>query len=378
MMRFKNFVFAAFSSSFGLLCLMMGAVWSEPMTLTDIAGREIRIEVPAQKIVLGEGRQIYFLSILDKENPFQRVIGWRDEFPKVDPEIYAAYLEKYPQIANLPTFGNANTGTFSSEQIIALAPDVLLMGLEQKTAMEEGGHANALEKAGIAVAYIDFREIKNTENTMRFMGQLIAKQNIAEEFIAFRNQSIKQITDRLEQANPPRPTVFIERAAGWSDECCWSYGNENFGKMVEMAGGSNIAKDLIPAALGTINPEEVIAANPQHIIATSSNWEVQVPGGPWVGVGYGADKQEARHKLDRLMQRPIFAGTAAFKDKNIHAIWHQFLANPYEFIAIEQMAKWLHPELFADLDPEATFAQLHERFLPLPYKSGYFVSLREE
>jgi len=374
MINFSKFFFTAVV----VFNLVTGKeVVADPITLTDIAGREIQLETPVNKIVLGEGRQIYFLSILDKENPFQRVIGWRDEFPKVDPEIYAAYLETYPEIAHLPTFGNANTGTFSAEQIIALDPDILLMGVEQKTAMEEGGYADSLEKAGIVVAYVDFREIKNTERTMRLIGKITGKEDIAEEFITFRNKSIQYIVDRLKEANPPRPIVFIERAAGWFDECCMSYGDENFGLMVELAGGSNMAKDLIPGALGVVSPEQVIASDPQHIIATSSNWEAQVPGGPWIGVGYGADKKEARNKLDSLMQRPIFTGTAAFKDRNIHAIWHQFLANPYEFIAIEQMAKWLHPELFADLDPEATFAQLHERFLPLPYKSGYFVSLKD-
>jgi len=352
--------------------------WADPITLVDIAGRNVEVEAPVSSVILGEGRQIYFLSILDRDNPFKRVIGWRDEFPKVDPEIYAAYLEKYPAIATLPTFGNPNAGTFSAEQIIALQPDVLLMGLEQKTAMEEAGHSTTLEKAGIAIVYVDFREMRNTEKTMFLMGQLTGKQDIAGEFIAFRNRSLKRITERLERQNPPRPVVFIERAAGWYDECCMSYGDENFGKMVDMAGGSNLAKDIIPTALGQVNPEQVIAADPQHIIATSSNWEAQVPGGPWVGVGYGADKQEAATKLDQLMQRPVFTGTSAFKARNIHAIWHQFLANPYDFIAIEQIAKWLHPELFADLDPEETFAELHERFLPLPYKSGYFVSLKDQ
>ena len=52
--------------------------------------------------------------------------------------------------------------------------------------------------------------------------------------------------------------------------------------------------------------------------------------------------------------------------------------SPYQFVAIQEIAKWLHPELFKDLDPEATFKELHERFLPLDYKPGYFVSLKGE
>ena len=45
-------------------------------------------------------------------------------------------------------------------------------------------------------------------------------------------------------------------------------------------------------------------------------------------------------------------------------------------MAIQQLAKWFHPDLFADLDPDAAFRELHERFLPVPYESGYFVSLK--
>ena len=36
----------------------------------------------------------------------------------------------------------------------------------------------------------------------------------------------------------------------------------------------------------------------------------------------------------------------------MHAAWHQFYGNPYDFVAIQQFAKWFHPDLFADLDPE--------------------------
>ncbi|MNG15248.1 hypothetical protein D3C84_990620 [compost metagenome] len=46
-------------------------------------------------------------------------------------------------------------------------------------------------------------------------------------------------------------------------------------------------------------------------------------------------------------------------------------------MAIQQLAKWFHPALFADLDPDAAFRELHERFLPVPYQPGYFVSLEK-
>ena len=46
-------------------------------------------------------------------------------------------------------------------------------------------------------------------------------------------------------------------------------------------------------------------------------------------------------------------------------------------MAIQEIAKWLHPELFADLDADATLKTLHERFLPLPYEPGYWVTVEK-
>lgn len=369
------------SALIGSSLILAGAfpALAEKITVKDVTGRSVEVNAPVSNIILGEGRQIYFLAALDKENPFQHVVGWRDDLPKADPETYAAYLEKYPQIAKLPKFGGMKDGTFDIEQAIALKPDVILMNIDAKTATEEAGYIEKLQKVGIPLVYVDFREkpMENTEPSMRLMGKLMGKEKIAEDFITFRADAIKRVTDVLAKANPKKPVVFMERAGGYSDDCCMSFGNENFGKMVELAGGINMAKDIIPGTFGTVNPEQIIASNPDQVIITGGMWEGYVPGGNWVGVGYGADLKEAHRKLENLTKRPGFTGIKAVKEGNVHAIWHQFYNNPYQFVAIQQIAKWLHPDLFKDLDPEATFKELHDRFLPLPYKPGYFVSLKD-
>lgn len=364
----------------GLMASVVSPALAEKIKITDVTGRAVEIETPVKHVILGEGRQIYFLAALDKQNPFEHVVGWRDDLPKADPETYAAYLEKYPQVASLPTFGGMKDGTFNIEQAVALKPDVILMNIDAKTATEEAGYIEKLGKVGIPLVYVDFREkpMENTEPSMRLMGKLMGRESLAEEFIAFRAEAIKRVTDTLEKANPKKPVVFMERAGGYSDDCCMSFGNENFGKMVEIAGGINMAKGIIPGTFGTVNPEQIIASNPDQVIITGGKWEAYVPGGNWVGVGYGADLKEARRKLENLTKRPAFTGIKAVQDDNIHAIWHQFYNNPYQFVAIQQIAKWLHPDLFKDLDPEATFKELNARFLPLDYKPGYFVSLKDK
>lgn len=361
------------------LGLFSGTALAEVVKIKDIAGREVEVNVPVERVILGEGRQIYFTAALDTEKPFGRVVGWRDDFKKADLDGYNAYLEKFPEMDKLPTFGGMKDGTFDIEQAIALKPDVIIMNTEAKSATEESGYIEKLEKVGIPLVYIDFREkpLQNTDASMRIIGKLFGKEARAEEFVAFRAEQIAKVENVLAKAGDyKKPLVFMERAGGYSDDCCMSFGNENFGKMVTMAGGINMAESIIPGTFGTVNPEQIIASNPDQVIVTGSNWELYVPGGNWVGVGPGADKAKAAEKLANLMKRPAFTGVKAVADGNVHAIWHQFYNSPYQFIAVQQIAKWLHPELFADLDVDATFKELHERFLPVEYRPGYFASLK--
>lgn len=351
---------------------------AEKVTVTDIIGRKVEVEAPVRKIILGEGRQIYFVAALDKDEPFKRVVGWRDDLGKADPETYRAYAKRYPQIAKLPVFGGMKEGAFDIEQAIALKPDVLFLNIEARVASDEAKLVEKLAAIGIPVVYVDFREkpFEHTEPSMRLIGKLFGKEQIAEDFIKFRAGQIAIVTDRLAKAKElKRPLVMVERAGGFSDDCCMSFGNENYGKMVEVAGGRNLATPLIPGTFGTVNPERIVADNPDVVIVTGSSWDAYVPGGAWVGLGNGADMTEARRKLANLMKRPAFSQTAAVKNGRVHAIWHQFYNSPYQFVAIQQIAKWLHPALFADVDPDATMKELHERFLPLPYEPGLWVSL---
>ncbi|MDI6836449.1 MAG: ABC transporter substrate-binding protein [Rhizobiaceae bacterium] len=365
---------AAFS-----LALFSGAASAETVTVTDITGREVQVNVPVERVILGEGRQIYFTAALDTDAPFKRVVGWRDDFKKADLDGYNIYLEKFPEMAKIPTFGGMKDGTFDIEQAVALKPDVIIMNTEAKSATEESGYIEKLAKVGIPLVYIDFREkpMQHTDQSMRIIGKLFGKEARAEEFVTFHDEQLARVTDVLARAGGiDKPVVFMERAGGYSDDCCMSFGDENFGKMVEIAGGVNMAKDIIPGTFGTVNPEQIIASNPDQVIVTGSNWELYVPGGKWVGVGPGADAATAVQKLAALMQRPAFTGIKAVEEGNVHAIWHQFYNSPYQFVAVQQIAKWLHPELFKDLDPDMTFKELHERFLPVAYHTGYFASLK--
>ena len=368
---------------FGLAALSpfaAAAAMADTTTVTDVAGRQVTLETPVERVILGEGRQIYLLGALQPDAPFAGVVGWREDFSQADPDSYSRYAEKFPELLELPTFGGFKDGTFDVEQAASLSPDVVLMNLEARAATEDAGYDDKLAELDIPIVYVDFREdpLAHTIPSMRLMGELLGKQQQAEAFIDFSEEQLAKVTDVIAEANPERPSVFIDRAGGYSDDCCMSFGPGNFGEYVELAGGSNIDDGIIPTTFGTLNPEQIIAANPDHVVVTGGNWDAYVPGGNWVGMGPGADMDAARTKLERLTQRTAMTGITAVEQGQFHAIWHQFYNSPYYFVAVQQLAKWLHPELFEDLDPEATFQELHERFLPTDYEPGYWITLDEQ
>ncbi len=347
--------------------------------ITDAAGRTVDLDLPAKRVIVGEARQIHVIAALRGEKTFDTIVGWRDDLLTKDPDSYKAYVERFPQIEKLPRFGYVPQGDFSLETAIALSPDIITLNLEAEKSAKESGFEDKAGAAGIKVVYLDFRinPDKNSENSIRILGQIFGAEQRAEDFIAYRRAQIALVTDRLAVVKDlKRPDVFIERSPGISGEnnCCRTFGPVNFGAMVDQAGGHNIGADVIKTTFGDLNPEQLVVADPDHVIVTGSNWAAESDINQF---GRGADMPLARERLENLMTRTPFPTLKAVREGNVHAAWHQFYGAPYEFFPIQQFAKWFHPELFADLDPEKNFEEFHKTFLPVTYKPGYFVSLEK-
>ena len=361
-----------------MLAALPAPAFAQAFTVTDVAGREVSFDAPVQRAILGEGRLLYSLATIETENPFAHVVGWRNDLWTTDTISFDAYVEKFPEAADLPFLGNLTDGTLQTETVVTLDPDVLILTIGNKAAADEVNLEEMLSGIGVKIVYVDFREhiIDNTVPSLHILGQLFGKEERAQEVADFWQSKMDAIAKVIADNNPQRPDVFMYRAAGLV-ECCGTFGPDNFGLMVELAGGNNLGSDFLPGYTGSINPEQVIASNPDLIVVTGSDWTNSANAEGFVSVGPGtADGAEvSREVLASLVEAPAFTGSSAVAEGDVHAIWHQFYASPYQFVAIEAMAKWFHPDLFADVDPDATFKEFYDRFLPIDYQPGAWLSL---
>ncbi len=348
--------------------------------VTDLAGRKVGVKPDAGRVILGEGRLMYGTGILDKDQPFRRIVGWADDMITFDPGSWRAYRAKFPEADNLPRFGSAFSGDFSTEKAIALNPDVVLLPLSALFKAKETGLIEKLEKAGIPALFIDLREepLKNTVPSIRLLGQVFGREAEAKAFIAFYEAETRRVTDRV--AGKPasdRPLVVMERAAGYDpSKCCMTFGKANLGAVLDMAGGRNWGSSRFPGLGGEINPEALFAEDPPVVIGTGADWAEAVPGSVAVPFGYETNPEAVQRALKALADRKGWSTLQAVRARRFFSVYHQFYTSPGHVVALQLFAKWLYPDAFADLDPQATWRTYHERFSPIPLTGVFWAQLQ--
>ena len=204
--------------------------------MADLAGRTVTVPDKVERIIIGEGRYVPALAILDRDDPVGRLVGMMGDYEAVDPASYARYRERFPEIAEIARIGRTAKESFSLEWLIAHPPQVYV-----GTAI--GGTASAGSK-------------------------------------------------------------------------------------------------------------------------------------PWLALGAGVSAEMAQTSLRRSMARPGISQLEAVRAGRAHAVWHHFYNSPFNVAAVQAFAKWLHPTLFAELDPEGLLRRLHERFQPFPLDGVYWTSLQ--
>ncbi|MCC7250636.1 ABC transporter substrate-binding protein [Hyphomicrobium sp.] len=344
----------------------------ESVVITDIVGRKVTIERPVKRILLGEGRQLLALSLIHPD-PVSLLAGWPADLVRQDATTYGRYRERFPGIEKVSLVGQGSVDTFSIEQALAVQPDVAVFSGGYGPSVKSTDVVSRLENAGVRVLFIDFiaKPLDNTAPSLAILGQLLGREPEAQAYIDFYNGRRKRIADRLAEAKPKAPNVFMHAHAGLG-ACCNSPARATIGAFIDAAGGHNIAADVLKTPFGQLNLEYILSKDPDIYVGTGG---VHLAGKGGLVMGPGIDEQVSRTALAEVVARPGLADLAAVRNGRVYGLWHIFNNNPANFLAVEVLAKWFHPELFADIDPDASLRELNERFLPVPMQGTYWIRL---
>lgn len=364
-----------------LLALMLGcavpALRAAPLTLTDLAGRQVTLNAPAQRVVLGDSRLLLAMSLLRPNDPLRGIVAWDDSLRRRAPDMARRYAQRYPHLAQIPVFANPYRSDLSVEFLLPLRPDLAIFDLGLLPRLRESGTLDLLARSGVATLFIDFRRqpLHNTVPSLRLLGEALGESANAERFIAHYQQRLARVQQRIATLpDDERPGVVFENHAGMTgNTCCAVFGRSGFGRFISAAGGRNLLADRVPEHGGDINSEQLIAARPDYYLLSGADWSQRGGLSLAVPLGYQASEADTRPRLQQLLTRRGFDTLPAVRQGRVMAVYHQFYDSPFNVIALEAIAKFLHPTRFHDVDPQRDLQIWYRQFAGIDVHGLFFL-----
>ncbi|OWW05106.1 ferrichrome ABC transporter [Rhizobium sp. R72] len=343
-----------------------------PLTVTDAVGRTVTISRKPKSIILGTGFNLVALSLIHPD-PVSLLAGWATDMKTDNPFIYDAFRGKFPALADVPLVSNGLADGMNFEAALSLEADLAVMGMWQAEG-EQGKRAiDYHQLTGVPVIVVDFNvdPLKNTPRDIRLLGRILECDQQAENYAQFFEKRVQRIRAGATGKGEDGPLVLMD-AFPSATRGSWAYGRTGLGELITLAGGRNIADKNLPPQGGPVTAEYIIAAEPDIYIATGS------PGGTYTvfSIGPGVDPAEARRSLQETVKAPALAPLKAVREGNVHGMWNFFNAVPLNVLAAEAIASWVRPDLFGDVDPLGSLAEINERFAAVPFEGTYWTSLR--
>jgi iron complex transport system substrate-binding protein len=280
---------------------------SFPLEITDYAGKVVRIESEPEKIV----------SIAPSNTEIIYALGLQDKLVGVTE--YCDYPEAAQQKPKVGGFSNVDI-----EKVVAMEPDLVLAANKHKDEITP-----ELERLGITVLTIDPKTIEDVLSAIDLVGVATGRSEAAGQVTAEMSSRIEAVTSKTAQlSDAQKLRVFYIL---WHDPLRTVTSVTRIHEMITKAGGINIAADL-ESDYPTISLEAVLIADPQVIIAGS-------------GHGSGEDVP-----IQFALTDPRLAEIEARLQGQIYEIDADLTsrAGPRMVQGLEQLAKFIHPELFKD------------------------------
>ncbi len=365
--RAAGLLAALFLLAFGALSLLSTSPAHAEIRFTDAAGREVRLAKPAERIATNESLLVLSLALIEPD-PISRIAGWAAP-QRIDRGFYNDLKQRFPAIDAIPVAGGVVASKTSPEAILAIRPDVYVVSIWDHGWMEI---AATLESAGVPVVFLDGPQnlgdgpADTTIFSLELLGKVIGREAEAQTFGEFLRPLYQRITERTKGI--ARKSVLVDAHAGAI--CCSTPGRENrMTDYLRLAGGESIGADM-PGYDGRLSAEFVLEKDPDVYIATGGP-HLAAQGGLVLGGDVGAEA--ASQSFAGVASNDVRANLTAVREGRAHALSHQLSISVLNILVFECYAKWIHPELFRDIDPTATLAEINRRFLTVPLKGTFWL-----
>lgn len=337
---------------------------SKTLTFTDTSGKKITLDIPVQKAVVINRNTAEAIKLLGAAD---RVVATGDTTVKNNP---------YLGFQDLPDVGE--TGQVNLELILSLKPQVVFTYTNRPDRKLE----EKLEPAGIQVVRMNNYLPDQMDTELELLGKLFGKEERAAQFLKWKHEieritaeRIKDIDEKDKKSVMALSAGFLNSNGGYRIFPSQSLGGKpgvGEGYATILAGGRDAAPDLQwdPAEASTtimVDEEYVLKRNPDVITLH----------GTWLGGYEATDVKPFQDLFANIMKISCLSKLKAGKNRDVYFFHTNFLGSDKRYIGVLQLAKYLYPDRFQDIDPDRYAKEYFEKWLGVPYKGIWYYSFKE-
>ena len=287
-----------------------------PVTVKDMAGREVTLEKQPERIVSGyyiSSSACIALGLTDK------MVGIEDKSAK-----RPIYKLAAPALIDLPNVGSAKA--FDLEACIATEPDLVILPMKQKDT------AQTLQEMGIATLLVLPESHEQLIEMFTLIGTATNTVKQAEKLISYYNTKLSAVTELTRDIpDDQKPVVYL----GSTSDILRTAPREMYqASLITTAGGKNAGDVLEGSSWTDIDNETFLTMNPDIIVIPTDNFAVSSPD----------------YTAEDVMNDPTFSDVTAVKNSAVYQMpvgyeaWDSPV--PSGILGTLWMLKTLHPELY--------------------------------
>lgn len=287
-----------------------------PVTVKDMAGREVTLEKQPERIVSGyyiSSSACIALGLTDK------MVGIEDKSAK-----RPIYKLAAPALIDLPNVGSAKA--FDLEACIATEPDLVILPMKQKDT------AQTLQEMGIATLLVLPESHEQLIEMFTLIGTATNTVKQAEKLISYYNTKLSAVTELTRDIpDDEKPVVYL----GSTGDILRTAPREMYqASLITTAGGKNAGDVLEGSSWTDIDNETFLTMNPDIIVIPTDNFAVSSPD----------------YTVEDVLNNATFADVTAVKNGAVYQMpvgyeaWDSPV--PSGILGTLWMLKTLHPELY--------------------------------
>ncbi|PWR74546.1 iron ABC transporter substrate-binding protein [Methanospirillum stamsii] len=326
-----------------------------PVTITDDLGRTITLDKPADRIGYTRYNVAEAIKLIDA---WDKVVA-RDGTIS-DPTLCPINPKFYPNLEKIPAISDPNDFfTLDYEKIMEIKPEVMIIPCTTDVSVDRIQEVIDTLEPEIPVVALNFDSPVSMGDTIVKLGQITGNEEEAQQYLDFYNEiysTIKEKTDSL--PGDEKPEVFL-KMAGFTPDALYTLGKENdyWNQMIAVCGGDSISSDLSGAYI-EVDKEWLINQDMDAIVAYI--WDQYYPETFGFSATDPAHKNENGPKIvDEISAMDVFSQTEAVTNDDVFLLDGNLFTTPRVIVGMAYLAKWLHPELFNDLNPQ----EIHQKYL---------------